>query len=482
MNRRQFRELRLKNFRCFRGEQAARLAPLTLLVGENSTGKTSFLAAVQAVWDAAYGSGAPDFRKAPYDLGSFPEIEHRRGGRTSVADSFAIGFKELGPEERLFDFDVTFGSRRAAPAPVARAWRDHAVSIEHRLLAQDKEPDEDPWQDSPQEYVFKSPEGSWRYGIESLRQLPVYTGFFTLLRIAATGDDPSRHLTEWDRVEKLETGKKSKLVTLSLTDHLKPLAGTDGTQPSRKDLVAFSTLADQLMHARPQEPPFASAPVHPEPRRTYDPVKVETDPWGTDVPSRFASLQFQDKAGWAAMKERLDAFGRESGLFDDFTVKQLTDIEGGPFQLQVRKFGKRGRKGPERNLVDVGFGISQVLPVLAALFRVNGPPMFLLQQPELHLHPSAQAALGSLFCRTAEAGRQIVAETHSDYIMNRIRLDVRDRRTALKPEDVMVLYFERDDLDVRIHPIGFDEDGNVQGAPPSYRRFFTDELNRSLDY
>ena len=482
MKQRQFRELRLKNFRCFREAQTARLAPLTLLVGENSTGKTSFLAAVQAVWDAAHGSGTPDFRKAPFDLGSFLEIVHSRGGRASVADSFAIGSRELGPEERRFDFDVTFGSRRAAPAPAARAWRDGAVSIEYRLLAKGEDPGEDPWKDPPQEYVFKSPEGSWRYGIESLRQTPMYTGFFTILRIAATGDDPSRYMTEWDRVEEMETGKKFKLVTSSLTDYLKPLSGTAAKQPSRKDLVAFSILADQFMHARPQEPPFASAPVHPIPRRTYDPVKVEADPWGTDVPSRFASLQFQDKAGWAAMKERLDAFGRESGLFDDFTVKQLTSVEGGPFQLQVRKFGKNGRKGPKRNLMDVGFGISQVLPVLAALFRADGPPMFLLQQPELHLHPSAQAALGSLFCRTAEAGRQIIVETHSDYIMNRIRLDVRDRRTKLRPEDVTVLYFERDDLDIRIHPIGFDEDGNVQDAPPNYRRFFTDELNRSLDY
>jgi hypothetical protein len=228
--------------------------------------------------------------------------------------------------------------------------------------------------------------------------------------------------------------------------------------------------------------PFASAPIHALPRRTYDSVRLDDDPFGGDIPSRLASLAIRGNSEWTALKQSLDAFGRASGLFDDFSVKLLTDIEGGPFQLQVRKFGKRGRKGPKRNLMDVGFGVSQVLPVLAALFRTDGPPMFLLQQPELHLHPSAQAALGSLFCRTAEAGRQLIVETHGDYIMNRIRLDVRDRRTNLKPEEVMLLYFERDDLDVRIHSIGFDEDGNVHYAPPNYRRFFTEELNRSLDY
>ena len=130
--------------------------------------------------------------------------------------------------------------------------------------------------------------------------------------------------------------------------------------------------------------------------------------------------------------------------------------------------------------MDMGFGISQVLPVLAALFRANGPPTFLLQQPELHLHPSAQAALGSLFCRTAEAGRQLIIETHSEYIIDRVRMDIRDRQTDLKPSDVSILFFERSNLDVRIHSLRFDEQGNVLGAPDGYGQFFMDEARRSV--
>ena len=130
--------------------------------------------------------------------------------------------------------------------------------------------------------------------------------------------------------------------------------------------------------------------------------------------------------------------------------------------------------------MDVGFGVSQVLPVLAALFRVDGPSMFLLQQPELHLHPSAQAALGSLFCRTAEAGRQLIIETHSEYIIDRIRMDIRDRRTTLKPDDVSIVFFERSDIDVRIRSLQFDDQGNVLGAPSGYGQFFMDEARRSV--
>ena len=82
----------LENFRCFRERQTARLAPLTLLVGENSTGKTSFLALIRAIWNLAYSYRMPDFKEEPYDLGSFDEIVHRRGGRDKQADVFYAGF------------------------------------------------------------------------------------------------------------------------------------------------------------------------------------------------------------------------------------------------------------------------------------------------------------------------------------------------------------------------------------------------------
>lgn len=104
----------------------------------------------------------------------------------------------------------------------------------------------------------------------------------------------------------------------------------------------------------------------------------------------------------------------------------------------------------------------------------------MLQQPEAHLHPQAQAALGTLFCNVAAGGRQLVIETHSDYIIDRVRMDVRDGTTDLKPEDVSILYFEPGDLAVKIHSIRIDKAGNVLDAPPGYRQFFTDEMMRSI--
>ena len=175
----------------------------------------------------------------------------------------------------------------------------------------------------------------------------------------------------------------------------------------------------------------------------------------------------------------MDEFGKSSGLFDEVLIESLGKTEGSPFQLHVRKSGGRLR-GRRRNLIDVGYGVSQVLPVLTELLREDHAAMFLLQQPEVHLHPTAQAALGSLFCEVAGWDRQIIVETHSDYLLDRVRMDVRDKKTRLSPEDVSILYFERDGLDVRIHSLEMDVDGNIVNAPQGYGQFFMDEMRRSI--
>ena len=85
----------LENFRCFRDEQTVKLAPLTLLVGENSTGKTSFLALLRAMAELAFVGGPSNFKTPPYDLGSFDEIAHHRGAGVGVQSRFPRGSQHV---------------------------------------------------------------------------------------------------------------------------------------------------------------------------------------------------------------------------------------------------------------------------------------------------------------------------------------------------------------------------------------------------
>ena len=438
----------LKNFRCFREEQAARLAPLTLLMGENSTGKTSFMALIRALWDVFYRSRVPDFKEEPYDLGSFDEIAHHRGGRGSRAEAFEAGFNlalkdREGKKGESGHFEVTFEKKGTIPVPVRRYLAYEDIWVEERP------------EDLPYNIDFGISKRVWKRELPHLRRILADTDDDTLLPFASllrrlqftfqdsdSPDSPTNE--EWERIERL-------------TDRLRWTL-------SRR---SFNIGA------------YASAPVRSKPHRTYDPARPTRDPEGDYIPMYLANIHFQNKSRWNALKAALERFGNEAGLFDEISIKQLGRNESEPFQIQIRKFGRKS-KGPHRNLIDVGYGVSQALPVITELLRRDAPPIFLLQQPEVHLHPSAQAALGSLFCQVAGRGRQLIVETHSDHLLDRVRMDVRDEKTKLKPEDVSILYFERDDLDVRIHSLRFDEQGNVLDAPLSYRQFFMEEMRRSL--
>ncbi len=451
-------EIRLRGYRCFRDEQTARLAPLTLLVGENSTGKTSFLALIRALWDLGYRHELPDFKEAPYDLGSFDEIAHHRGARGSRATAFEAGYTAnvLPPTEdpsrrkEECSFDFTFARDRNQPALSKRhvSYRDAFIHLDVH----------------DEEVTVGTSNGHWSCNLKPDfdPSLPFYerrilTPLIFVLDTLLSGKNGDRNASDsgW----------------ISLCGPRLP------TAEDRKHIMRIAVLGTSVLsHGQP----YASAPVRSKPRRTYDPSRLTRDPEGEAVPMYLADMAQRSQGNWRALHRALEDFGQSSGLFDEMRVRRLGKTSSEPFQIQVRKSGSRRLKGPWRNLTDVGYGVSQVLPVITELLRSDAPGMFLLQQPEVHLHPSAQAALGSLFCSVAAHGKQLIVETHGDHLIDRVRMDIRDGTTGLKPEDVSILFFERWELEVRIHSLRIDDAGNILGAPPSYRRFFMEETNRSI--
>ena len=429
----------LQNFRCFRERQTARLAPLTLLVGDNSTGKTSFLALIRALWDVGVGNRVPDFKESPYDLGSFEEIAHRRGGRVGHADTFEAGF-----DADTYHFAVTFGKQGTAPVPVRTVLKSGDLWIEQR------------WD---------------RDRLSSLR--------------AGTARGVWDLEVPADRGSLIGDSFAASLIPFSLSEDRSATPSNGSPSLSHADQKQLNELAvswDMVPPRDPESRPFANAPVRSKPRRTYDPTRPAADAEGDYIPMYLAEVYFQDRQEWEQLKVLLERFGQSAGLFDEVSIKQLGRRESEPFQVQVRKYSGK-LKGPWRNLIDVGYGVSQVLPVIFEILRTlrwKKSSLLLLQQPEVHLHPSAQAALGSLFCQNAMQYRQLVVETHSDHLLDRVRMDIRDGATTLQPDDVSILFFERDRLDVRIHSLRIDGEGNVLDAPNSYRQFFMDETRRSL--
>jgi len=118
----------------------------------------------------------------------------------------------------------------------------------------------------------------------------------------------------------------------------------------------------------------------------------------------------------------------------------------------------------------VGFGISYALPVVITLLAAPPGTLVLIENPEAHLHPRGQMALGELMARAGAAGVQVIAETHSDHVVNGVRLSVKDRKVPAG--QVKFHYFtRRDEGDRLVHEIEsprIDSDGRLDRWPDGF--------------
>ncbi|MFZ4623706.1 MAG: DUF3696 domain-containing protein, partial [Rhodoferax sp.] len=166
-------------------------------------------------------------------------------------------------------------------------------------------------------------------------------------------------------------------------------------------------------------------------------------------------------------------------------------------QLDPNEFGYvvelflRDGQGRKHLFEDVGSGIGYVLPVLCAVFGGGGwlaPTTCFIQQPELHLHPALQAAMGDVFIEASAANKQILIETHSEHLLLRILKRIRQThlQAAIAPElninadDVCVLYFDPSpDGTTTVKRLRITEDGEFMDRWP--RGFFAERDQELLD-
>lgn len=174
--------------------------------------------------------------------------------------------------------------------------------------------------------------------------------------------------------------------------------------------------------------------------------------------------------------EAVRSFGKESGLFDDLVVtKASKNISNSPLHVFVKKNGNTFL------LNQVGMGVSQIAPIiadtLAASKGIISRQRFLIQQPELHLHPKAQAAFGEYLYAVAKSGTRFCIETHSDFLIDRYRANIRDKKAAMP---AAIIYCTNNDAGNDFSRIEIKEDGTLLDPPDDYLDFFINELARTM--
>ena len=284
-------QIAMRDFRCFHGEHSARLAPLTLVVGENSTGKTSFLALVRALWEVAFNDQVPDFKEEPYDLGSFSEIVHRRGGSAARIEQFEAQLRTRDASDAdsaSSSFGVTFERKGTAPFPAVRR-----ISNEKGFMS------------------AKQENGNLRVHAETKKG------------------------SSWNADVRFRFPQTEMTHLVPL--HLAWVMHGDTQKESERPPEDMEEFMFDLLRFGPsfQLPPFASAPVRSKPHRTYDPSRPARDPEGDYIPMYLADLARQHPREWKALRKKLVDFGVAAGLFDEIEIKSLGKHEGNLFRLRL---------------------------------------------------------------------------------------------------------------------------------------------------
>ena len=126
----------------------------------------------------------------------------------------------------------------------------------------------------------------------------------------------------------------------------------------------------------------------------------------------------------------------------------------------------------ETSLTDVGFGVSQVLPVLVLLYYVPEGSTVLMEQPEIHLHPKVQSDLADVMLNVAAARNvQIVVESHSEHLMRRLQRRIAEGSES--PEDVKLYFVSSQGSQAHLSDLRLNEWGEIENWPES---FFGDEM------
>lgn len=124
-----------------------------------------------------------------------------------------------------------------------------------------------------------------------------------------------------------------------------------------------------------------------------------------------------------------------------------------------------------------GFGLTQVFPIVVAALSAAKEDILLIENPEVHLHPAGQSLMGQFLAEVAQAGIQVVLETHSDHVLNGIRRFVKGEQ--INPEQVAIHFFRpRTDEAAQVISPQLDASGNIDAWPEG----FFDQIDKDMNY
>ncbi|EKD34139.1 MAG: hypothetical protein ACD_75C02452G0002 [uncultured bacterium] len=437
--------LRIKNFKAWKDTGRIRLAPLTVIFGTNSAGKSSLGHLLLTLKQTAQST---DRRRALHlgdnksliDLGTFQDCIYKH--KTENALSFELSWNLPEPikvvdslqegaqyEGDVLKLDVTIGAGKTDQPEVN--------SLRYQLSAGGEE--------KLNITLGKTEKGKFDLTSESYRFVKSHGRKWPM-------EDPEKFYRLSDnslaRYQNAGFLMDFALATEKVLDHFY-YVGPLRDHPKRTYLWSGDTPEDVGLKGE-----FAIAAL----------LAAEAQKRQLNRGTRMRLQMFSEFiAGWL----------KDLGIIHDFKVKPVA-----PGRKEYEVLVKTQPGASEVKIADVGFGVSQVLPVLVEAFYCPPHSTVWIEQPEIHLHPQVQAEITDVFIsaiKARENGKnrnvQFIIESHSEHFINRLQRRIAEG--VISHEDVAVYFCKRKGSSVELEPLQLNLFGDIENWPEN---FFGDEM------
>ncbi len=440
------KQLRIQNFKGWKDTGTIRLAPISLFFGANSSGKSSigqFLMMLKQTVESPDRKAVfyPGGRNSAVQLGSYQEMVFHRDPENKIAFDYRwsltddLKFKDPLSGQIFSGDELDFSAKVELSDSTKNLLQ--VAEFKYRLLNED----------TPSLSIGLSRKSG-------KREYSVSTEQYSLVR--------------------------KKMRAWALKDVVRFYGFPD-------ELVAYYQNADfvqdlNLAHEKLFNSIFYLGPLRTKTERLYT--------WGGITPesvgfagentvaailaARDRKISLDYKKRGKPLEEIIALKLKEMSLIEDFRVNPISE-QRQEYEVKVRT---KGSEDDWVDLPDVGFGISQVLPVLVQCFYAPAGSIILMEQPEIHLHPNAQSALADVMIDVinsrengADRNIQIIIETHSEHFLRRLQRRIAE--DSVPQEKVSAYFANISKIPATLEPLQIDIFGNIQNWPEN---FFGDEM------
>ncbi|EPC3544415.1 hypothetical protein BWQ95_12550 [Aeromonas hydrophila] len=436
-----FKSITIENFKSFKDEQKINLAPITLLYGPNSSGKSSIIQMLMLTRETLKSRtlhAAPVFSSDNFDLGSYSTVVHKHDLDKDIHVTIEYN-STIDAQEHILKTSnkPIFGNHDIRKLDLTySSYEDKNRSIDY-LSSLSFSCCQNRSQHELVSFIIKNRKEK-RFGLE--RESTFY--------IDNDGQDKLRKFI-YSRISKTNSSISESQLIRALSEDL-------NLSPDI-NLPIYSIFQDGGEHLN-----YIFSQIFSESKFKLDDIKY-LGPLRSP-PKRFYS-SINDGEKNIALKLSSDngyLIEKINFWFDKFEI---------PYTLSVEEIGNSvtGRilsiqlidRRTETIVTpaDVGFGIGQVLPIIIESV-VNKNATICVEQPEIHLHPRLQAHLADLFIESIKNKNQWIIETHSEALLLRLQRRIRNKSNEINNESVIVSYVNCDKSGARVTELKMDSDGD----------------------